>query len=671
LADIKYVITVDSAGALKNVQNFDKAVEDLGKTTGGKTAPAFSALWKQFAIGQLAVQALRDGWRLFKDQVGDSIKAAIEAESVDKALDATLDITGRKVADLADHFKEYASELQRKTIYDDEAIKKTQALLLQLTHLDRDGIDRATRGTIGLASALGIDLNSAATMVVKAMEGNYQALGRYGIKVRETGTLEEKRADLLEKIEKMFGRATAEAQTFGGQLSQLKNNWGEVQEAAGKWVTQQKGVIEILNKASQTLLDYLTMADMLDKATRSQVEQENRLADRLGKAAAAANWQYGEMAKLITAYHGNFAALIGAINAEKHGTEIKQAYIAALRAEKVEWQALEIRRKAAEGGTIDMGAAVEAERKKFHDLQMQLMATHRAAKELANVPFISWSGDIPPEKQIFWLTKLPPAINRVELVIRSLGLASANTGQKMKKTWSETAQEIAETMETIKAKTSEAFGMLNAIFDQSQRNREIAIENEYKKRLAFIEANYQDEEAKQSAILALEAEYEIKRTSAKRAAAKQQKAIALMEAMVNTADAITKALAQGGFVLGIPWAAIVGALGAAQIAMIAAQPIPLAKGGYFKEPTLMPGRDGRTYLGGDAGPEIVSPVAMMRDIVRDELRAFGGGRTLSIAAIHIHVAQTTTAADIRRLGPAVYGAVKDEFRLRGYNLEKR
>lgn len=56
----------------------------------------------------------------------------------------------------------------------------------------------------------------------------------------------------------------------------------------------------------------------------------------------------------------------------------------------------------------------------------------------------------------------------------------------------------------------------------------------------------------------------------KRKQAQRDKAIALFQAIINTAAAISKALLEGGPV----YAAIVGALGAAQIALIASKPIP-------------------------------------------------------------------------------------------------
>lgn len=138
---------------------------------------------------------------------------------------------------------------------------------------------------------------------------------------------------------------------------------------------------------------------------------------------------------------------------------------------------------------------------------------------------------------------------------------------------------------------AESFRMLQTMVDpilqQISFNSQTAVENDYKKRLDYINRTVTDEEAKQKAIEALEAEYQIKKTKAAQQAAIAGKAFSLAQAIINTAEAVTKALAQGGFLAGPIWAAVVGALGAVQIAAIASQPIPLAEGATFDKPTIL------------------------------------------------------------------------------------
>ena len=156
MADIKYVITVDSTGAVKNVQDFDKAIEALGQGTDktkGKSQSfgqeLSSKLIPAFTVASLIADGVRKTLKFLGDQFISTFEEAMEAERIDRSLNSALEITGRLVPGLADDLSAYASELQRMTIYDDEAIKKAETLLVQMTDLDEEGIQRATRGAIG------------------------------------------------------------------------------------------------------------------------------------------------------------------------------------------------------------------------------------------------------------------------------------------------------------------------------------------------------------------------------------------------------------------------------------------------------------------------------------------------------------------------------------------
>jgi hypothetical protein len=198
-----------------------------------------------------------------------------------------------------------------------------------------------------------------------------------------------------------------------------------------------------------------------------------------------------------------------------------------------------------------------------------------------------------------------------------------------------TIEKLKVSFEQIAAAAQQVFSSFDAVFSQAQRNREIAIENEYKKRLAYINANVKDEAARQKAVITLEADYQIKRSSAAAAGAKQAKSVAMMEAVVNTASAVVSALKVFPPWLGIAFASVIGALGAAQIGLIAKQPIPLARGTVFTKPTLLPAR----YEVAEAGePEIVSPKSTIRDAVREAWTAMmpqmalagAGGATVNL-----------------------------------------
>ena len=704
--DIRYTVTVDEKGAVTSIKRLDDEMEKLGKEAAetGKQTHAFgqkmSGLLPTFTAASLAADAIRGTLRGMKNAITDTVDAAIEQEDADRALRASLELTGRTVAGNYDHYKKFAEAQQLVTKFADEETQAAQNLLLQMTRLDQQGIDRATKGAMGLASVFKMDLQAAASLVQKAMEGNFGALGRYGIRVNESLTLEEKRADLLRQLDGLYGRATAATGTFSGKVTLLKNAWGEAQEEIGKAVTQNKGVQDLMQTVMNTIREFTPeikeyvsgLAGFISgiasvvKATLTAIEDVRRAVGGARSVVSdeAAAWdtlneklggftgvtgavitqynrmnQYGKDSKpILDALWESFnmvggSATLAAMAAGKFGKDIQDAFrVVGGESLKVAESLGSVKGKIDEVGDSNKNLAVSY---KLLETAINSMpwGTHRAEY----MKFLD--GWFATEKVIEGTI---PKVNKLSkeyklLVRQAQDLIDTNP-------W----DNLSEKVSAYAQRFNEVFSSLNTSFSQAQTNREISIENEYKKRLAVIEATVKDEEAKQKAIMALEAEFEIKRTSAKRAAAKQQKAIAMMEAVVNTADAVTKALAQGGFLLGIPWAAIVGALGAIQIGMIAAQPIPLARGAYFDKPTLMPGRDGNAYLGGEAAPEIMSPVPVMRSIVREELGRLipalaGGGSFTLMGGIHIH---TEGQVD----GALIFSQLEAQARLRGFKVRR-
>jgi len=233
-----YADTHGAPGELKKTEDALAGVERVG----GTAHVSLGGLWKQFALGQIAADALRQGFSLLKDFVGGSITAGLEAEKAQRSLELALSTTGRTVNAMLPGLKDHAGEIQKMTVYDDEAVLSVQALLAQLTNLDSQGLRRATEGAVGLASVFKMDLESAGNLVAKAMAGNMAALSRYGIKVAENIPLEEKRNQLMQQLSTFYERAKGETDTFSGSLSQLKNMWGEVQEKVGGAIVQNESV---------------------------------------------------------------------------------------------------------------------------------------------------------------------------------------------------------------------------------------------------------------------------------------------------------------------------------------------------------------------------------------------------------------------------------------------
>jgi hypothetical protein len=156
---------------------------------------------------------------------------------------------------------------------------------------------------------------------------------------------------------------------------------------------------------------------------------------------------------------------------------------------------------------------------------------------------------------------------------------------------------------------------VDAVFSQSLTNRTIELENWYTLQKRLIEQSGKSEEEKYLLMEKLDKDFAEKKRQAERDNAQKRKAMNIAQATMDAAAGIVATIKNVGFPFAIPLIAIQSALALAQIALIAKQPIPLAKGGIIlKQPTLS--QDGG-FLGGEAGQEIVAPLADLPRVMSD------------------------------------------------------
>lgn len=118
---------------------------------------------------------------------------------------------------------------------------------------------------------------------------------------------------------------------------------------------------------------------------------------------------------------------------------------------------------------------------------------------------------------------------------------------------------------------------LLGVFSGIQQNAIVAADNEYQARKERIEANITDEEERTKALEHLDEQYSKKRSELRKKQATADKLSAIFQIGINTAAAVVKALPN------LVLSGLIGAIGAAQTAVVAAAPIPAAeKGAYLK-----------------------------------------------------------------------------------------
>jgi len=227
---------------------------------------------KNLALGYATFKGAQALVKGLVSTLKECIEATFAQEKADIALDAALKARGDTTKRTREHLQSYANEMMRTTNFVDDEVEAAQMLLITLGRLSGAGLDRATSAAADLAETLSIDLQSAATLVAKAAQGNTAMLGRYGIVIADNIPKSEKFAEVLRLIEeRMGGRALAAAESFRGKLKEVADQWDEVQEGVGKLFTES-------NAAKGSLAN---IADSLSKMAVALAQEKTR--DLLGQ----------------------------------------------------------------------------------------------------------------------------------------------------------------------------------------------------------------------------------------------------------------------------------------------------------------------------------------------------------------------------------------------------
>lgn len=231
----------DWARTAKRAEREIKKLEAESKKALGGVQKSFNdtgSRIKGFVAGFLTVGAIVGVFR-------SVVKATAESEKASQALESALRGTRGATAETANQLKAYAEELQRTTIFEDDAIVSGQALLATFRNLSADAIPRATRLALDLAAAYGKDLRSSFELVgkvandpikgIRALREAHVSLSPAQQKtikeLTETGRIAEAQALSFTELERVVGgRAVDATKTLSGALLQLKNAFGNLLE---------------------------------------------------------------------------------------------------------------------------------------------------------------------------------------------------------------------------------------------------------------------------------------------------------------------------------------------------------------------------------------------------------------------------------------------------------
>jgi hypothetical protein len=165
---------------------------------------------------------------------GSFFRAAAEAEENVSRLNIALKQTGIYSVGASQGIQSLSASLAKNSTYTDDAILSTSIMLQNLGQFTKEGLEKATIATVELASAMKMDLESAATFVGKAASGNTIALGKMGIEIKKGKNDAETFANTLSSLARFSGSAEAATKTLGGSVKSLSNSFSEIIESLGK-----------------------------------------------------------------------------------------------------------------------------------------------------------------------------------------------------------------------------------------------------------------------------------------------------------------------------------------------------------------------------------------------------------------------------------------------------
>lgn len=217
-----------------------------------------SAVMRRFGsglgkLGRIAKVAGVAGFASLAAGAGLSLKAFTESQDAIKQLNTVLKSTKGVAGVTSKAAQDLASSLQRVTKFSDEEIMSAESMLLTFTKIGSKVFPQATETVLNMSQALGQDLKSSSIQLGKALNDPIRgvtALRRVGVAFTtqqedqiktlvESGQTLKAQKLILKELNTEFGNsARAAGKTLSGQLTILKNTFGEVFEVVGAGIAR-------------------------------------------------------------------------------------------------------------------------------------------------------------------------------------------------------------------------------------------------------------------------------------------------------------------------------------------------------------------------------------------------------------------------------------------------
>jgi hypothetical protein len=222
--------------------------------------------WKGWVAGAFTVTAIVETAKAIWDFGVASVKAFQESDQAQAQLRASLNSTGEAAGLSLEKLNKMATDRAKVTLFDDDDITKSQAMLLTFTEIKGKIFEEAIPAITDMAQKMGggpEGLQTATIQVGKALNDPIKgitALSKVGVtfsadqkevikRLVETGDKASAQRIILAELNKEFGgSAEAAANAESGGLLQLQKRFGNIMESiGGLFVSVSKSLMPILN----------------------------------------------------------------------------------------------------------------------------------------------------------------------------------------------------------------------------------------------------------------------------------------------------------------------------------------------------------------------------------------------------------------------------------------
>jgi hypothetical protein len=617
-------------GLVALVENFDKLKDSIFGTSDSTRALAGTLDATKTAIGGATAETQKVGTAFELAR-----KGVISKEEALLTYNETLGASFGKTTDLnvaeANYIKKKEAYIQATA-----ARATAQALFAQSAVLAAEAATVGQRDVQTVGEKVTAFLVKASAIATGAIKGNLvtqvalatgtnvkaEALGKDRVKaeldaqIKLVNNLATSELQKAEVIEEGAGIISAEEQKINDDRA-ARNK-----AAADKAIEAAKKAEEDKQKAREQFAKLAEEAFIatLDAQSKIMNDNNNKVIE-LEKTLAAAKYKAGSEEAI--AAEKELATAIADIRAQE---AVQLAELDKAANQKLFKDKLDVA-KAAEGATLQQQLAALEEQQKI-ELSFaerlglsELEIATRYAKEIGKVKTDIAAQAIQDQINVIKTLEIEEGSSlerRIELInidaqkridaakgnASEIALINAETEQAITaETESETDKRI-QLAEKYAQAIGDLFGGINDLNKQLSENRIAEIEASSAAELEAINNNggLERDQAKQREALS-------KRTAAAVAAertkqARAEKALAIFDIGVNTAIAISKAIAASPLTGGLPFSALVAALGAAQLAAVIAKPIP-----KFERGGLIGGRlhsQGGTLIEAEQGEYMVN-----------------------------------------------------------------